>query len=166
MPSVTSPYFFIALNSSPSTISITLTLPGDEMTTQHMPYVGNILKKELPTILKSKCFNENNIPFYKEVLSTELGHLFEHILLEYLCIAKINTGFQEAIFSGMTRWDWNKDPYGTFRIEISLTEEDKVFLSTALNKAMMLFEKILLYPAASQIPTQNVPSTAPALLAE
>lgn len=143
MPSIASPYFFIALQGSPSTITITLTLPGEEMTTKKMPFIKDLLKQELPTILRSKCFNERNIPFSKEVLSTELGHLFEHMLLEYLCITKIHTGFPEAIFSGITRWDWNQDVYGTFHIEISIDEEDKVFLTPALSKTMILFEKIL-----------------------
>lgn len=121
-------------------------LDHEEVTTTRMPYVSGVLKKELPTILRSKCFNEENIPFYKEVLSTELGHLFEHILLEYLCIAKIGIGCTEAVFSGVTKWDWNKDPYGTFHIELDIAKEDYLFLTPALQKSVRLFEKIILYP--------------------
>lgn len=120
---------------------------SEEVTTSHMPHTITVLEKELPTILQSKCFNEGNVPFYKEVLSTELGHLFEHILLEYLCIAKIGMGFEEAMFSGITKWDWNKEPYGTFHIALDMREEDMLFLTPALKKTKVLFEKILLYPA-------------------
>ncbi len=162
MPSLTSPYFSLSFADSPATITFTIMLYGDEVTTTQMPFIRQMLKKDLPTIFRSKCFNEENIPFYKEVISTELGHLFEHILLEYLCLAKINTGFSEATFSGMTRWNWNRDPYGTFHIEIGIDEQDKVFLTQALSKTMTLFQKILLYPRTQIVtlhPAQQILSS-------
>lgn len=146
MAPVRSSFFDISLAQSKQTISITMHISRDDVTTEKMPYVSEILKEQLPTILRSKCFNEGNIPFYKEVLSTELGHLFEHIMLEYLCIAKISLGFREAVFSGVTKWDWNKDPYGTFHIELEVDNDDLLFVSPALNKTIRLFEQILLYP--------------------
>lgn len=145
MTTATSPYFRVLLKQTSPTIIITVSVQRDDVTTTDMPYIGKLLQKELPTILRSQCFNEKNMPFYKEVLSTELGHLFEHILLEYLCIGKINVGFDEAIFSGITKWDWNKDPYGTFHIELSMEHEDQIFLQSALQKTIRLFEKILLF---------------------
>lgn len=128
----------------------------DDMTTSEMPYIADVLQQELPTILRSRCFNEGNVPFYKEVLSTELGHLFEHILLEYLCMAKISMGFEEAIFSGITKWDWNKDPYGTFHIELDVEKNDLFFLTPALKKSARLFEKILLYPTRPKFIKQDI----------
>lgn len=133
----------------------------DDVTTTHMPHVSGFLRKELPTILRSTCFNEGNIPFYKEVLSTELGHLFEHIMLEYLCIAKISLGFEEAMFSGVTNWDWNKEPYGTFHIELDVPKEDLLFVSPALNKTIYLFEHILLFPQGKLFTKQK--SISPSL---
>ncbi|HEX9061591.1 MAG TPA: hypothetical protein VF941_15530 [Clostridia bacterium] len=136
----------------------------EDVTTTDMPYISSLLKKELPTILRSKCFNEGNVPFYKEVLSTELGHLFEHILLEYLCMAKIGMGFKEAVFSGITKWDWNKDPYGTFRIEIDVDNSDLVFLTPALKKTINLFESILIYPTTSIAPRERTKGVQASLL--
>lgn len=156
MAPIRSSYFDISLEQNNQTINITMHIPREDVTTTKMPYVSKILKKQLPTILRSKCFNEGNIPFYKEVISTELGHLFEHIMLEYLCIAKISLGFQEAMFSGITRWDWNKDPYGTFHIELEVEKDDLLFVSPALNKTIRLFEQILLYPQSLSITRQNL----------
>ena len=130
-------------------------IQDEEVTTAHMPHLPQLLQQELPTILRSTCFNEDDIPFHEEVKSTELGHLFEHILLEYLCIAKIRVGFQEAVFSGITKWDWNKDPYGTFHIEVDMEKDDMLFLTPALQKATHLFEKILLFPAQPMITEEN-----------
>lgn len=156
MSTITSSSFKLSLKQTKQTIIITMHIDRKDVTTTHMPYVSSLLKRELPTILRSKCFNEGNVPFYKEVLSTELGHLFEHILLEYLCMAKIGMGFKEAIFSGITKWDWNRDPYGTFRIEIDVEKSDLVFLTPALKKTIHLFENILIYPNTSILSTGNV----------
>ena len=153
-------YFDLSLQESTSTIAITLHIQGDKMTTAHMPYLQRVLKGELPTILRAKCFNEKDIPFHKEVLCTELGHLFEHILLEYLCIAKIRIGCQEAIFSGITKWDWNKDPYGTFHIDLDIEKDDVIFLTLALQKTTHLFQKILLLSMKETTHTIHIPLVA------
>lgn len=150
---MTSENFHISLRQSKQTIIITMHIEREDVTTTNMPCIAKLLKKELPTILQSTCFNEGNIPFYKEVLSTELGHLFEHMLLEYLCIAKIGMGFKEAVFSGVTKWDWNKDPYGTFHIEIDIEKNDQVFLTPALQKTITLFKKVLL--STQEVPFAN-----------
>lgn len=122
---------------------ITMMLNTEHVTTKHMPHVLPVLRKHLPTILRSTCFNEEDIPFAQEVKSTELGHLFEHILLEYLCKEKIRLGSREAVFSGITKWDWNKYPYGTFHIHITVPYEDRAFFSQAFQKATQLFTVIL-----------------------
>ncbi|KKR25220.1 MAG: hypothetical protein UT56_C0002G0034 [Candidatus Levybacteria bacterium GW2011_GWB1_39_7] len=53
--------------------------------TDQLPKTFEILNKMLPSIFKSKCYNDKNLPFFIEVRSTEIGHLFEHIMLEYIC---------------------------------------------------------------------------------
>ncbi|HEX7042608.1 MAG TPA: hypothetical protein VF189_05145 [Patescibacteria group bacterium] len=108
-----------------------------------MPKTLTILNDLLPTIFKSKCFNTENIPFKTEVKRTELGHLFEHILLEYLCILKIEKGFDEATFSGVTDWDWTKNPKGSFMITISINKKDNDIFPKALKNSISLFSLIL-----------------------
>ncbi len=114
-----------------------------EVHTGKMSHTLPTLKKLLPTILKSTCFNENNIPFSIEVLRTELGHLFEHILLEYLCQLKLRKGYEEAMFSGTTDWNWNKYPRGTFQITVSVGEEDLDIFPEAFMKTVTLFELLM-----------------------
>ncbi|HXS15033.1 MAG TPA: hypothetical protein VN711_02805 [Candidatus Saccharimonadales bacterium] len=114
-----------------------------DMHTGKLSKTRPMLKKLLPTILESTCFNEGNKPFSEEVLRTEIGHLFEHILLEYLCQAKLADGHEEASFSGTTDWNWNTDPQGTFWITISLEEHDYEYVEMAMEKTQALMHAIL-----------------------
>src|ERR1700737_3152384 len=82
--------------------------------TGEIPFIVDQLKEYLPNVLMTQCYNEDNLPFALEVRNTEIGHLFEHILLEYLCQLKIAKGFAKAEFAGRTRWNWIKDPRGKF----------------------------------------------------
>jgi hypothetical protein len=102
-----------------------------------------MVKLYFPKVLETECFNENNLPFSKEILETEMGHLFEHILLEYLCEEKIECGAKRAVFSGRTDWDWYQHPYGTFEIRVNAGTKDEIFFDAALTKSISLFEKIL-----------------------
>src|SRR5579859_7486648 len=70
------------------------------VSTKDFPNTFDLLEKFLPSILYSQCFNDEKIPFCQEVKQTEIGHLFEHILLEYLCLNKISFGGKKATYSG------------------------------------------------------------------
>jgi hypothetical protein len=133
----------ISLRQTAKKMVIDLYISHGQITTEHMPHVKSILQTKLPSILLSKCFNSKNLPFAKEVEATELGHAFEHILLEYLCLTKMSLGCQEARFSGITSWNWNRKKYGTFSITIGIEKEDALLISPALQKTIRLFEEIL-----------------------
>jgi hypothetical protein len=111
--------------------------------TNSLPRTFSQLNENLPGVLKSKCFNEENLPFATEVLNTELGHLFEHILLEYLCSTKISRGAKNALFRGLTSWNWRRDAKGTFHITIYMNPEDLEIFSYSLNKTVILMNLIL-----------------------
>lgn len=118
------------------------------VTTGVIPHTYILLKKYLPSILKSKCFNDNNYPFDREVKNTEIGHLFEHILLEYLCMQKMAQGFENPVHNGLTSWNWEKDKRGIFHINIDAGHGNGVILKPALEKSISLTMKILnLYDA-------------------
>lgn len=123
-------------------IKMSLTIPY--FYTTSLPHTYNILKESLPTVLKTECFNDSNLPFDKEVKNTEIGHLFEHIILEYLCQLKIKEGYKRALFKGVTNWNWKKDAKGTFRIYINLRPKDVIYFEMALEKSIKLLNKILL----------------------
>ena len=102
-----------------------------------------VLESYLPSVLHSTCFNDEKLPFALEVRSTEIGHLFEHILLEYLCYFKLQNGFSNAEYSGVTRWDWGQDPYGVFHITINTGSEDAEIIAQAMQQSILLLQMIL-----------------------
>src|SRR5688572_3051473 len=78
--------------------AITMTMLTSYVTTAHTPQALSILKRRLPSIMRSKCFNENNYKFSQEVKNTEIGHLFEHIILEYLSDLKFSQGVKNPVY--------------------------------------------------------------------
>lgn len=114
-----------------------------EVNTKNFPHTSSILKIYLPSIFKSICYNSDNLPFSKEVLQTEVGHLFEHILLEYLCLLKLEQGVEQVVYEGVTNWNWLRDPRGTFHITIHGSREDLDVFNEALRKTMELTNLIL-----------------------
>jgi hypothetical protein len=136
--------FGLTIISDNTSTNIDMKLFIQDVTTTNMPHVLGFLKINLPTILQSTCFNDKKQSFAKEVVNTEIGHLFEHILLEYLCREKINAGHNEAMFSGITKWNWNKEEYGTFHIHIDITKREGDLLYFALEHSILLLKRILL----------------------
>lgn len=116
---------------------------NEYVNTGHLPFIDETLKKHLPTVLLTDCYNQDNLPFALEVKRTEIGHLFEHILLEYLCQLKIARGSQSAVFSGRTKWNWVKDPKGRFHIYLTCGKKDAAILPLALEKTINLMTIIL-----------------------
>jgi len=111
-------------------------------TTAALPKTVEFLTSELESILKCRCENPDNLPFSKEVRDTELGHLFEHVLLEYLCDEKINSGCDAAVFRGDTFWEIKKKAPHEFLIRIQIDISDSSLLAKALKKANFLMEKL------------------------
>lgn len=135
-------FFSLQYIHKPTQTIILMKLFTKDIHTGLMPNTLSVLKKELPTILRSHCFNEDNQPFRIEVKQTEIGHLFEHILLEYLCKQKLQNGSKTATFSGTTDWNWNKDPQGTFWITIRHCAGDIAFFDSAIQNAKKLTNRI------------------------
>lgn len=136
-------YFHLHINQSKKCTDITMQMLNNIVNTNHLPLTYSILESSLPSILKAKCFNEENIPFREEVKQTEIGHLFEHILLEYLCILKLSKGNSSATFSGVTNWNWKKEVWGTFHIHITMRKKDMLLLPLALEKTIHLLQVII-----------------------
>ncbi len=131
--------------------SITMFLQTPFYHTKSVPNTHEILNNILPQVLKNKCFNDSNLPFKEEVKNTEIGHLFEHIILEYLCQIKVRNGYRKASFSGLTEWDWKKDLKGTYHIKIKIDPTDLIFFNKALNESVILLNKILISAYSKQI---------------
>lgn len=111
--------------------------------TKDIPHTKKFLQEVFPTVLKTECFNDSHLPFYEEVNQTEIGHLFEHILLDQLCILKIKSGETSAVFNGNTSWNWQKYPYGSFQILVDIGKKELRLLLQALKKAIELTEFLI-----------------------
>ncbi len=111
--------------------------------TRELPKTRSILQKFVPTVFDSKCFNEKNLPFLRESERTEIGHLFEHILLEYLCLLKNEKGYSNAVHNGVTSWNWVKEKRGTFRIVIDSGANDRDIFYAALQLSIKVINKVL-----------------------
>lgn len=111
--------------------------------TRHIPHTYSYLAKNLPSVLNTECFNENKFSFKKEVRDTELGHLFEHILLDIICALKVEQGYDDAVYNGVTNWNWKKDPYGMFRISIDTGYDEEPLFHMAIKRTIEVFEELL-----------------------
>jgi hypothetical protein len=133
----------LAVRKSNQETNIKMSLLTNYYHTNSLPNTHSILEDALPAVLRTECYNDSNLPFSEEVRNTEIGHLFEHILLEYLCQMKISNGYKKASFRGLTSWNWRKDAKGTYHITIQAKPEDTLFFKEALRRTIKLVNKII-----------------------
>lgn len=100
------------------------------------PGTLTFIENHCPSVLRTQCFNDKNLPFALEVTQTEIGHLFEHLLIDELCVLKIKRGAKCASFRGTTSWNWQKNRYGSFQIWIDIGSNDLNLLIAGLKKAV------------------------------
>lgn len=135
--------FSLFIQQNINSARIKMFLLKDPINTADIPSTGDILENFLPSVLNTECFNDQNLPFSLEVKRTEIGHLFEHIILEYMCQLKINKGHKSAAYTGRTKWNWERDPRGVFHIRINCTLKDADIFPLALEKSITLIKIIL-----------------------
>lgn len=135
--------FSLAITQRQTSTRITMDLHYNQLNTQELPLIVSLLEKNLPSVLSAICYNEKNLPFNEEVQNTEIGHLFEHILLEYLCQNKLAKGARRATYAGRTKWNWHKDPMGRFHIHLNCGKKDADILPLALDQTVSLMKIIL-----------------------
>lgn len=146
--------FSLRVEQKIETTTITMHLFTSIVNTFYLPHTVTTLKTFLPSILRSTCFNDNNLPFAKEAKQTEIGHLFEHILLEYLCEKKLSLGLRNIVYNGVTEWNWQKDQRGIFYITIDTGSQEKHIFEDALQKSIVLISEILRTPT-SYLPVES-----------
>jgi hypothetical protein len=59
-------------------------------------------------------------------------------------LGRIDSGYQEALYSGKTSWNWIKEPTGLFHITLNVGQKEKRLLYFALSKSIVLLRKIML----------------------
>lgn len=137
-----SPAFTLDISFNADSALIGMQVHSSHVTTDTIPNTKSLLKQFCPSVLKTRCFNDLDLPFDKEVMNTELGHLFEHILIDYLCEEAISDGAKSAKFNGTTKWNWNKQPRGFFEINISLEKAQAKLLTQAMARTIEVMESL------------------------
>jgi hypothetical protein len=135
--------FAVELKQYPEASYIRMEMLNSIYNTRVLPNTHEFLRKHLPSILRSRCFNKHNYPFTKEVRATQIAHLFEHMILEYLSTSKRRRGVENHIHNGVTRWDWSVDKLGVFHIDIDSKKEDRELLLIALEKSVVLVSALM-----------------------
>lgn len=138
-----SPLFDLKIRQTRKVTAIDMQLHSLTVNTSEIPETLEFLETNYPGVLKTQCFNEKNLPFNVEVTQTEIGHLFEHILIDNLCALKIKSGAKSAVFNGTTSWNWQQNPYGSFLIWIDAGREDFELLVKGLRITIELTKKLM-----------------------
>ncbi|MGH7204078.1 MAG: cyanophycin synthetase family protein [Candidatus Levyibacteriota bacterium] len=151
--------FTLAIIQKQTSTRITMDLHYNQLNTEEIPTIVSLLEENLPSVLSTICYNDKNLPFNEEVQNTELGHLFEHILLEYLCQHKLAKGARRATYAGRTKWNWTRDPLGRFHIHFNCGKKDADILPLALEKTVALMKVILSYNQQPLFASETIEQT-------
>lgn len=91
----------------------------------------------LPNLANHRCLNRNGLPFTEELNDSELGHVFEHVVLELL-------SNREVYARGQTTWNWERDPIGTYQVTINSGK--RLLIKECLLIAQVIFTNLLVGP--------------------
>ena len=102
-------------------VSLVVEMPeSSSFTTENRPHIPRILFKLLPHMAAQRCINDDGVPFHREARSTEIPHLFEHLIIEIQ--NQVRRGVGDP-FTGETRWNWTLDPRGRFYVTVDYENE-------------------------------------------
>lgn len=131
-------HFSLHLAQHSKTVVLVMQIRDTQYYTDIFPQITGFLENHAPDVLKTTCYNSSNLTFPEEVINTEIGHFFEHLVLTYLYQEKIKTG-RAASFKAVTEWNWQKYPSGSFKICINNKIERELLLK-AIEKAIQTTE--------------------------
>lgn len=138
-----SPLFTLSMVQSQKNTRLQMQLLVPHVNTRYFPQTMTFLETNYPNVFRTECFNEKNLPFTVEAKATEIGHLFEHIVLEEMVSLKVAAGEYDAVFNGRTDWNWKRDPEGLFHILLDVGKKELALLIQALGKAIHLIESLM-----------------------
>ena len=90
----------------------------NRFSTEHSPHIPRLLFKLFPHLARHRCDNENGFTFRQESRSTEIPHLFEHLIIELQGQVQ-----KTRILKGETQWNWRIDPRGRFHVYVDYENE-------------------------------------------
>lgn len=142
--------YFFKISSTLHKTKVLMVCKNSILNTNELPTICEELNKIFPAVLTTKCFNEDNLPFAIEVKKTEIAHLFEHMLIEYIYEEKVARGFKNIKVRGVTEWNWKNEPYGTYNLSINVGVQDMEIFNSAFDKTILLFNSLLKYPTQKE----------------
>jgi len=87
-------------------------------TTKQAPHIPRLLFKLFPHLARHRCDNDNGFTFRQECRSTEIPHLFEHLIIELQ-----GQVHGSGTLKGETQWNWRVDPKGRFHVYVEYENE-------------------------------------------
>lgn len=114
----------------------------------HVPGLAHHLLSMLPSLREHDCINRRNLSFEEELNETELGHVFEHVVLAVLALRGIRT-------RGQTTWNWQRDPIGTYHITIGTGKK------LLLKESLLVTQAILTNALLGPVLRMRLPEPAP-----
>jgi hypothetical protein len=90
----------------------------DRFLTSQVPHLPKMLFSLFPRLASHKCDNGHGYTFRRECRSTEIPHLFEHLIIELQAQAQ-----PTAVLRGETQWNWRVDPRGHFHVFVDYENE-------------------------------------------
>lgn len=141
MTAYTSTNFWVRLIQEKDQVLLTQQILNPVINTKNLSGTIDIINREVPSLFQNECFNPNNLPFSEEVKATEVGHLFEHLILEFLKI-EVEKLYGSADFSGVTSWNWTENKFGCFSIKINSALKYRPLFNRALKQAIRVLELI------------------------
>lgn len=133
-------HYTLFLTQHPEALELCLQVINTPLTTYGLPHITPLLRELIPSVLRSQCFNDQGLPFRKEVYATEVGHVYEHVLLEFL--TREQSRIQLIPFRGLTAWNWQTDPRGVFHIQVQGPIENQTQIYKAIVNTNRVFESL------------------------
>lgn len=127
-----SSYFSLRYALYHKRVKLTFVVQPEFASTSSLPYTSDFLQTNCPGVLDTQCHNYDHLPFREEVKKTELGHLFEHLLLTCMRDEKEKAGQTNFCISAQTDWNWRKQEKGIFHIKVAIEDMDEKMFALAL----------------------------------
>lgn len=104
---------------SPNRVKLVVEMPDpNRYSTKHAPHIPKLLFKLFPHLSRHRCENDNGYSFRRECESTEIPHLFEHLIIELQ-----GQVLRSGTLKGETQWNWRVDPKGRFHVYVDYENE-------------------------------------------
>lgn len=136
-------YFSVAAQIRDDKVEMNFKVNSNFVSTSSFPRTHDILEKEYPEVLRTNCFNEFGLPFDKEVVNTELAHLFEHILIQKLAYKRYQKSKVDKQYTGETEWCCDNEPVKEYNITLNANVADIDVFPEALAESSSLVSSIM-----------------------